>query len=75
MATVITMIGIILNRLNISMFAYKWEEGVHFPSWQEMVVVFAVLFAQILVFRWIVRRMPVYTKSPDWVGKLDVAEN
>ena len=68
-AAVLTMIGIILNRLNISTFAYKWEEGIHFPSWQEVVVVFAVIFVQIWVFRWIIRRMPVYRDPPSWAGK------
>ncbi len=66
-AAIITMIGIILNRLNISTFAYKWEDGVHYPSWQELVVVFAIIFAQILVFRWVVRRMAVYRDPPAWV--------
>ncbi len=68
-ATVITMIGIILNRLNISMFAYKTELGVHLPSWQEMVLVFAIIFTQILIFRWVVRRMPVYRDPPAWVNE------
>ena len=34
----------------------------------ELVGSFAVVIAQLLVFRWIVRRMPVYTKSPNWVN-------
>jgi Ni/Fe-hydrogenase subunit HybB-like protein len=67
-AAVLAMIGIILNRLNISTFAYKWEEGVHFPSWQELVVLVAIIFVQLWVFRWIVRRMPVYRASPSWVN-------
>jgi hypothetical protein len=34
----------------------------------EIVVSVAVIFVQILVFRWIVRRMPVYKESPGWVS-------
>ncbi|NJO90330.1 MAG: hypothetical protein HC831_16335 [Chloroflexia bacterium] len=67
-AAILTMVGVILNRMNISTIAYKWYDGViQYPTWKEVVVGVAVIFAQILVFRWIVRRMPVYRKSPSWV--------
>ena len=67
-AAVMTIIGIILNRLNISTIAYNWyDNAVHYPTWMEIVVSIAVIFAQILVFRWIIRRMPVYNESPTWV--------
>ena len=67
-AAVMSIVGIILNRLNISTISYNWfENSLHFPTWMEIVVSMAVIFVQILVFRWIVRRMPVYKESPDWV--------
>ncbi|MBC8320361.1 MAG: polysulfide reductase NrfD [Bacteroidetes bacterium] len=67
-AAVMAILGIILNRLNISTFAFNWYGNtIHFPTWMEIVVSLAVIFSQILVFRWIVRRMPVYTESPTWV--------
>ena len=67
-AAVMTMLGIILNRLNISTFSYNWyDNSLHFPTWMEIVVCIAVIFVQLLVFRWIVRRMPVYTEPPGWV--------
>jgi Ni/Fe-hydrogenase subunit HybB-like protein len=63
------IIGIILNRLNISTIAYQWYDNkIHFPTWMEVVVCMAVLFVQFLVFRWIIRRMPVYRESPYWVN-------
>ncbi|MFH1937457.1 MAG: NrfD/PsrC family molybdoenzyme membrane anchor subunit, partial [Bacteroidota bacterium] len=68
-AAIMTIIGIILNRLNISMIAYQWyDKTFHYPTWKEIVVSMAVIFLQILVFRWIVRRMPVYRESPGWVS-------
>ena len=68
-AAAMAILGIILNRLNISTIAYNWYDTVsHFPTWMELVGSFAVVIAQLLVFRWIVRRMPVYTKSPNWVN-------
>jgi len=59
-AAAITLIGIILNRLNISVIAFKWYLPVRYvPSWQEVVVTLGVISAEIWVFRWIVNRMPV----------------
>jgi Ni/Fe-hydrogenase subunit HybB-like protein len=79
MAAVMSIIGIILNRLNISTFSYHWYDGaIHFPTWMEIVVSMAVIFVQLLVFRWIVRRMPVYSESPAWVkfsGKKQIIHN
>jgi len=78
-AAVMSIIGIILNRMNISTIAYNWfDHSLEWPTWMEMVVSVAVIFVQLLVFRWIVRRMPVYRESPAWVsseGKQDKSIN
>jgi len=67
-AAVMSILGIILNRLNISTISYHWyDNAIHYPTWKEIVVSAAVIFVQILVFRWIIRRMPVYRESPAWV--------
>jgi len=59
-AAVLTLVGIVLNRLNISVIAFKWYlPNRYVPSWQEIVVTLGVLSAEIWVFRWIVNRMPV----------------
>ena len=53
-----------LNRLNISVIAFKWYLPVRYvPTWQEIVVTLAVLSAEIWVFRWVVNRMPVLDSS------------
>ncbi|OGV73613.1 MAG: hypothetical protein A3K18_17650 [Lentisphaerae bacterium RIFOXYA12_64_32] len=66
-AAVMTIIGIILNRLNISVIAFKWYEPHHYvPSWMEVVISVAVISAEIWVFRWIVHRMPVLQARPAW---------
>ena len=63
-AAILTLVGIILNRLNISVIAYKWDAAVkYYPSWQEIVVTLMVIFAEIWVFRWIVLRMPVMREA------------
>jgi Ni/Fe-hydrogenase subunit HybB-like protein len=68
-AAVMTLIGIVLNRLNVSIIAFKWYEPVrYFPSWMEIEITLAVIMAEIWVFRWIVNRMPVLRESPAWVN-------
>ena len=59
-AAAMTLIGILLNRLNVSVIAFKWYAPNHYvPSWEEVVVSLAVVSAEIWVFRWVVNRMPV----------------
>jgi Ni/Fe-hydrogenase subunit HybB-like protein len=66
-AAVLTLIGIILNRLNVSVIAFKWNAAVkYYPSWMEIVVTLMIIFSEIWVFRWIVTRMPVYKESRDF---------
>lgn len=63
-AAILTLIGIILNRLNTSIIAFNWNAQVrYYPSWQEIVVTLMVIFTEIWVFRWIVTRMPVFGRS------------
>ena len=63
-ASVLALIGIILNRLNISVIAFNWNAvNKYYPSWEELVVTLMVVFSEIWVFRWIVTRMPVFEKA------------
>jgi Ni/Fe-hydrogenase subunit HybB-like protein len=67
-AAILTMLGIILNRLNVTVIGFKWDAAVHYyPSWMEIVVTLAVIFTEILIFKWIINRMPVLRESPSWV--------
>ena len=69
LAAVLTMIGVILNRLNVTVIGFRWDAATHYiPSWMEIVVTFAVIFTEIWIFRWVVSRMPVLRKSPAWAG-------
>ena len=64
LAAAMALIGIVLNRLNISIIAFNWFAPVHYyPSWQEIVVTLMIIFLEIWVFRWIVTRMPVFGKN------------
>jgi Ni/Fe-hydrogenase subunit HybB-like protein len=60
LAAVLTIVGIILNRLNVSVIGFKWYAAVRYvPSWMEIVVTLGVISAELWVFRWVVNRMPV----------------
>ena len=66
-ASIITIVGIIINRLNVTVIGFKWDAATHyFPSWMEFVVTLAVIFTEIWIFRWIINRMPVLRESPAW---------
>jgi Ni/Fe-hydrogenase subunit HybB-like protein len=66
-AAITTILGIILNRLNITVIGFRWDSSVHYiPSWMEIVVTLTVLFIEIWVFRWVINRMPVLRGSPSW---------
>jgi Ni/Fe-hydrogenase subunit HybB-like protein len=65
------VLGIIVNRINVSMIAFNWELPDHLraiiPSWQEVAVVLAIVVIHVLVFRWILNRMPVIREEPGFV--------
>jgi Ni/Fe-hydrogenase subunit HybB-like protein len=66
-AAVITMLGVIINRLNVTVIGFKWEAAVRYiPTWMELVVTLAVIFTEIWIFRWVINRMPVLRDSPSW---------
>ena len=66
-AAIVTIVGIILNRLNVSIIAFRWDAATHYvPSWMEIVVSLAIIFIQIWIFRWVIQRMPVVRESPSW---------
>jgi Ni/Fe-hydrogenase subunit HybB-like protein len=65
----LTMLGIIMNRFNISLIAFNWklpDRGLFY--WKEVLVVMAVVTIEILVYRWVVNRMPVLRQHPDYIG-------
>ncbi len=66
-ASIITILGIIINRLNVTVIGFKWDAVNHYyPSWMEIVVTLAVIFTEIWIFRWVINRMPVLRDSPAW---------
>ena len=69
-AAILTIFGVILNRLNVSIIGFRWDMAVRYvPSWMEVVVSMAVIFMQIWIFRWVINRLPVLRESPAWVNE------
>lgn len=66
----LTITGIIINRLNVVYFAFNWNlphrELFHL---KEFYIFIAVITIAILVYRWIVLRMPVLSDHPDFRGQ------
>ncbi len=56
----LTILGTIINRLNISIIAFNWQLGdLHFPPLPEVILSLSLITAWVCSFRWIVNRMPV----------------
>ena len=68
-AAIITMVGIILNRLNYTFIAYNWYVPLsekYWPAPMEYIITASIILTEIWAFRWIVNRMPVLKEPPAW---------
>ncbi len=64
-----TVLGIIINRLNISLVAFNWHLPAserYFPHWMEIVISVFLVTLGVIVFRFIVTRMPILYAHPDY---------
>lgn len=64
-----SVIGIVLNRLNVSIIAFNWHLPLserYFPSWMEIALSIFMVTCLIIVFKFIVTRMPVFYEHPDY---------
>ena len=64
-----TVLGIVLNRLNVGLIAFNWHlpsSERYVPHWMEIAVSLFLVTAGLLVFRFIVTRMPVMYTHPDY---------
>ncbi|BDG07381.1 NrfD/PsrC family molybdoenzyme membrane anchor subunit [Anaeromyxobacter paludicola] len=59
------VLGIALNRLNVSVIAYNWNIPNHYvPRWSEFVLSFGLVGLGVVLFRFIVNRMPILHPDP-----------
>jgi Ni/Fe-hydrogenase subunit HybB-like protein len=65
------VLGIALNRLNVSVIAFNWQLPSalrYVPSWMEVVVSIGLVALGVVAFRWIVNRMPILGEHPSYRG-------
>jgi Ni/Fe-hydrogenase subunit HybB-like protein len=68
-AAVLSVLGIVMNRLNVSIIAFNWNVPDRYvPSWMEIVTSITIVTLGVLTFRWIVNRMPVLREHPAYRG-------
>jgi len=66
---ILTVIGIVLNRLNVSLIAFNWDVPDRYvPSGMEVLTSITIITLGLLTFRWIVNRMPVLHEHPEYRG-------
>lgn len=64
-----TVLGIIINRLNVSLIAFNWHlpsSRRYFPHWMEIATSVFIVTIGIVVFRFIVTRMPIFYEHPEY---------
>jgi Ni/Fe-hydrogenase subunit HybB-like protein len=64
-----TILGVILNRLNVSLIAFNWHlpsADRYFPSWMEIAVSVFIVTLGLIAFRFIVTRMPILYEHPEY---------
>jgi len=66
-----TIIGIVINRLNIVLICFNWQlpgEQRYFPHWMEIGISVFVITIGVVIYRFIVTRMPVFYEHQDYKG-------
>ncbi|MFH1809372.1 MAG: NrfD/PsrC family molybdoenzyme membrane anchor subunit [Pseudomonadota bacterium] len=69
---VLTVVGIVFNRLNVAFFAFHYElpaDQRYWPHWMEIVVTVALVTAGVVAFKWIAEHMPIVREHPEWKGQ------
>ncbi len=64
-----TIIGIVLNRLTVGLIAFNWQlppSRRYFPHWMEIAISIFIVTVGIVVFKFIVTRMPIFYEHPEY---------
>jgi Ni/Fe-hydrogenase subunit HybB-like protein len=62
-AAILTVLGIVLNRFNVSLVAFNWQLPAadrYFPSWMEIALSLFIVTVGILIFRFVSTYMPIF---------------
>ncbi len=61
------VLGLILNRMNVSITGMAAKLGAYFPSWEELSISIMLVALGFAAFAWAVKNLPVFGPSP-WTG-------
>jgi Ni/Fe-hydrogenase subunit HybB-like protein len=71
-ASALAVLGVVLNRLNISVVAFNWHlpsADRYFPSWMEIAISLFVVTIGVVIYRFVTTRMPIFYEHPDYQHK------
>jgi len=69
LGAVLTAFGVIVNRLNVCLIAYKWYvpfSQKYYPAWTEIALSAGVVTLLVLTYRFVLNRMPVLYEHPKY---------
>ena len=64
LTALLAVLGIVVNRINVSIVAFNWQLEAYVPRWTEVVITISIVTALVLSFRWVVNRMPILREHP-----------
>jgi Ni/Fe-hydrogenase subunit HybB-like protein len=67
--SVLAVLGVILNRFNVCLIAFNWHlppNERYFPSWMEIGISVFIVMIGLLLYRFIVTRMPILYTHPEY---------
>jgi Ni/Fe-hydrogenase subunit HybB-like protein len=67
--SVLAVLGVILNRFNVCLVAFNWQlpsSERYFPHWMEFGISAFIVMIGLILYRFIVTRMPILYEHPDY---------
>ncbi|MGA7145439.1 MAG: NrfD/PsrC family molybdoenzyme membrane anchor subunit [Desulfobacterales bacterium] len=67
--SVLAVFGVILNRFNVCLVAFNWQlppDERYFPRWTEIGISVFIIMIGLVLYRFIVTRMPILYEHPDY---------
>ncbi len=65
-AAILTVLGVLVNRFNVSLIAFNWTlPNRYVPALPEVLISLTLVTLGVVIFRWIVNRMPVLPGHAD----------
>jgi Ni/Fe-hydrogenase subunit HybB-like protein len=67
--SVLAVLGVILNRFNVCLIAFNWQLPAserYFPHWMEIGISVFIVMIGLVLYRFIVTRMPILYEHPDY---------